>query len=408
VATVAQRADTSNTGFTLDYNPKLDTLRALAAIAVLAFHYSGWFGWGWLGVPFFFVLSGYLITSILLESKARVHSFGTYCANFFRRRALRLIPVYALFVAGLMIFGLATHHSGALPSALPYLFTYTFNYALDYVQPPYGHLWSLSVEWQFYLLWPVAVWFLSEANLRRVLVALVCVAPLLRLTSFQWFQLHHFSSGRSAEFTYLMTWTHLDALALGALLAWRPVREFASSKRIIAAAALAVFCAGVMVSALGWYRGFAGQHEALVTLGYPYTLLNFREYVWGYSLLDLFFATVVAGACSTNSFVGIFRWRWLRHLGKVSYGFYLFHYPVILMTSGLLTTLRPLFGESLFSTAWEKLTPSLGLVLSVAFTFLFAHLSYQFWERRFLKLIPRLKRAIDVPRENVSAGNLAN
>src|SRR5262245_13204784 len=164
----------------LTYNPKLDTLRALAAIAVLAFHYSGWFGWGWVGVPFFFVLSGYLITSILLESKARSCSFGDFCVGFFRRRALRLVPVYALFIAGCLAYRAKTAHLSALSSDLPSLLTYTFNFhALDHVDRPYGHLWSLSVEWQFYLLWPVAVWFLSQANLRRVLVAIVCVTPLL-------------------------------------------------------------------------------------------------------------------------------------------------------------------------------------------------------------------------------------
>src|SRR4029453_9766757 len=85
---------------TLPYNSRLDTLRAFAAVAVLAFHYSGWFGWGWMGVPFFFVLSGYLITSILLESKNRTPSFGRFCSDFLRRRVLRLVPVYALFLFG--------------------------------------------------------------------------------------------------------------------------------------------------------------------------------------------------------------------------------------------------------------------------------------------------------------------
>jgi len=383
-------APSSTRPASLKYNPRLDTLRALAAIAVLAFHYSGWFGWGWVGVPFFFVLSGYLITSLLLESKARSAGFGAYCAGFFRRRALRLVPVYALFIAGCLAYRAKTSHLSALPSDLPYLLTYTFNFhGFDHIDRPYGHLWSLSVEWQFYLLWPVAVWVLSEANLRRVLLAIVCVTPLLRLMSVQWFQLHDYSFGESAQFTYIMTWTHFDSLALGALLAWRPAREFASSKRVILVAAAMVFAAGLMVSGLEWYRGYAGRRAELVDFGYPITLSHFREYVWGYSLLDLLFATVVAAACSSNSLSGIFRWKWLTYLGKVSYGFYLFHYPVILMTAGLLGGVTPLFGDSVLSAAWEKLTPSLGFVLSAGLTFLAAHFSYQLWERRFLKLIPR-------------------
>jgi peptidoglycan/LPS O-acetylase OafA/YrhL len=378
----------------LQYNPRLDTLRAFAAIAVLGFHYSGWIGWGWVGVPFFFVLSGYLITSILLENKARTPRFGQFCANFLRRRVLRLVPVYVLFLAGCAAFSVLTRGLSAVPSDLPYLLTYTFNFRLlDDIQRPYGHLWSLSVEWQFYLLWPVAVWTVSEATLRRILIALVFLTPLLRLASVEWFQLHHYVFTDAAQFTYLMTWTHLDSLALGALLAWPVARELASSRRVILVAAIVVFGAGLMVSLLEWHWGFASRREELISLGYPYGLFYFREYVWGYSLLHLFFATVVATAASSNTLAGIFRWRWLTYLGKVSYGFYLFHYAAILVTASLLARISQLLGAPPFRIPLERLTPFLGLVLflgfvlSAAFAFLLAHLSYQFWERRFLKLI---------------------
>jgi peptidoglycan/LPS O-acetylase OafA/YrhL len=394
VATERRRGAPPNSlSAALSYNSRLDTLRAFAAIAVLAFHYSAWFGWGWIGVPFFFVLSGYLITSILLESKDRTPTFGRFCADFLRRRVLRLVPVYALFLLVCVAYSLWTHNAGTLRSDLPYLLTYTFNFeSMDHIDRLYGHLWSLSVEWQFYLFWPVAVWLFSGRALQRILIAIVCLAPLLRLVSFHWFRLHHAPPSDAGQWVYLLSWTHFDALAIGALLAWEDAIEFLSSKRVLVTGAAVVLLAGVLVSALEWYRGYAGANEELVSLGYPFGFYRFREHVWGYSLLDVFFGAVVARAASSKSLAGIFRWRWLAYLGKVSYGFYLFHYPVILITVYLLARLAKDFEGPLIGPAWQMLAPSLGFVLSVALTFLVAHLSYQSWERRFLKMIPRRER----------------
>ena len=331
-----------------------------------------------------------LITSILLESKNRTPTFGRFCADFLQRRVLRLVPVYALFLLGCVAYSIWTRHPGTLPSDLPYLLTYTFNFdSMDHIDRPYGHLWSLSVEWQFYLLWPVAIWFLSERNMRRVLIAIVCVAPLLRLVSFHWLRLQHVPAYDAGQFVYLLSWTHFDSLAIGALLAWDDALEFLSSKRFIVIAAAVVLMAGLLVSVLEWYRGYTGATEELVTLGYGFGFYHFREHVWGYSLLDVFFAAVVATAASSNSLAGIFRWKWLAYLGKVSYGFYVFHYPVILATIYLLAKIAGVFEGSRLGHYWRRLTPSLGLVLAVGLTFLVAHLSYQLWERRFLKMIPR-------------------
>ena len=211
--------------------------------------------WGWIGVPFFFVLSGYLIMSILLESKQSNVSFAQFIGNFFRRRALRLFPAYFLFLTILCVCEIAAHQTRVVRD-MPYLLTYTFNYrSIDMVgRQSYAHLWTLSVEWQFYLFLPFAVWLLNEKTLRRVLLGMVCLAPLLRLLSVRWFT-HSHGSYAACQITYLMTWTHLDTLALGCLLAWSDWRAWFRSRSVRRAAAGAVIAGGVAVVAIGFWDG---------------------------------------------------------------------------------------------------------------------------------------------------------
>jgi peptidoglycan/LPS O-acetylase OafA/YrhL len=165
----------------MSHIPALDGLRAVAIAMVVAFHY-GLLDCGWLGVQLFFVLSGFLITRIL--QAAREQPLGHYLGRFWRRRALRIFPLYFGYLLLLSAVFVATGAPVAFADSALYLFTYTFNLTRPWLQqgsPAFTHFWSLCVEEQFYLLWPLAVFFLAPRRLPQLAIAMIAVAPVARL-----------------------------------------------------------------------------------------------------------------------------------------------------------------------------------------------------------------------------------
>jgi peptidoglycan/LPS O-acetylase OafA/YrhL len=174
------------------FMPELDTLRGVAVIGVLLLHAFYWrygdlsFGrWarifmaltrpGWLGVNLFFVLSGLLITGILLDSKSRPHFYR----RFYTRRALRILPPYY----GLLVLLLVLRSSSAAFVGLSFVYlanmTSFFGVACDY-----GPLWSLAVEEHFYILWPTVVRKLTMRRLAWVSASIVVLVPVFRAVAF--------------------------------------------------------------------------------------------------------------------------------------------------------------------------------------------------------------------------------
>ena len=204
---------------------ELDGVRGIAILMVLFYHgfasamliapysWSGFpafvetlAGLGWIGVDIFFVLSGYLITGILLSSAGKPH----YFRNFYARRALRILPLYYL----VLIF-VAVLYRGAGDYVLLGVF-YLSNFAPIFgVAALYGPLWSLSVEEHFYLMWPWLVSRLKMNGITMLAVAICVVEPIARAVAF-----HRWPTPES-EFSNLglYSWFHFDGLAAGALLA---------------------------------------------------------------------------------------------------------------------------------------------------------------------------------------------
>lgn len=152
---------------------------------------------GWLGVDLFFVLSGFLITGVLLESRGR----SGYYRNFYARRALRILPLYALCVVAIAIV-----YRGAGPFLLACVL-YVPNLApIVGVPLLYGPLWSLAVEEHFYLVWPLVVRHADGARLWAVMLAVCAIDPIVRLVGYQ-----------LGTDTRIYTWFRLDGLAWGAL-----------------------------------------------------------------------------------------------------------------------------------------------------------------------------------------------
>ena len=346
----------------LGHRPGLDGLRALAVLAVLAYH-TGVLRSGWIGVDVFFALSGYLITGLLL---GELDGTGTIALRrFWARRARRLIPGVVLLIGfvvllgGLRLPGWEAPHLDDLVGAV----TYSSNWlrvvaqrdywSLFRTPGPLEHVWSLAVEEQFYLVWPVVIWFVGRRH--RSWIAPVTAGAFVGTSFLQvWLGLH----GASTERLYVGTDTRAPAFLLGALFvvcfdrAGRPARWAIYTVPVTLTWLLA---AGVILdgSSKWTYRGALLVVSALGAS----TVLG---------------AARLPGASPAARFLS---WVPLQRLGRWSYGVYLFHWPIAVALRG-----QQMLGIQRF-------------VLVTALSLGFAAASYELLEHRIrIAGVPRLWR----------------
>jgi len=362
---------------------ELDGLRAVAALSVFAHHaisfpaLARFTSTGWIGVDLFFVISGYLITTILLGMRGAPH----YFKNFYMRRTLRIFPPYYLFLLicfVAVLFSRSYHPSGRLWSSFLFYATSLivilpwYSGALASVPNPASAIevtWSLSIEELFYLLWAPGVRFLRKGALILVVAAVILLAPVLR-----WY-LH---SLQCREYFFFPS--RMDSLAFGAALAliWDSGRRWRIS---------------------GWYviAGLAATASALLLIDNPRGSLWFS--VFGYTLIAVTMALVVAfvlGRAGSGSLAcRALRSKVLVRVGTVSYMFYLLHLFVIRMSTDWFANL------SGFHWADRGFT----LMASLAMTMLLAELSWRYFESPILKLKSRFSSGRT--REAVTTGVLA-
>lgn len=296
--------------------PELDGLRALAILPVIISHccpLGGWWDWGqagWVGVDLFFVLSGYLISGILLDTVGKRH----YYWNFIVRRTLRIFPLYYVC---LLLFTAATLISGSQWQAMQawggvgWFFAYLGNVRIAWISamPPvfsFDPLWSLQVEEQFYLLYPIVVLFFSGLGLRRFLIACAVVAPLLRLS------LLFFDKGTGMT-RYVLMPCRMDSLALGglvALLMRSPRSRTLTFPRVRNGALLS----GTI---------------ALVAVGISPSAYSALMSSVGYTIIDITCALLLIMVLRwpARGAVKWLRWPPLVYTGRIAYGLYLLHAP---------------------------------------------------------------------------------
>ena len=386
--------------------PALDGLRGIAVLLVMVYHfsYAGSFssspvdaayarvsGVGWMGVDLFFVLSGFLITGILYDSRGR----EGYFSSFYARRVLRIFPLYYAFV--LLVLPVAAlvgtpdpaHTLGRLHEHLGWYLGYGVNFMLTF----YGgwkadilstsHLWSLAVEEQFYLLWPPLVLLLSRRALIRTSAALAVAALLVRVGLLL--------GGAGEVAAFVLPFARMDALLLGGLVALG-VRELGSVAPLARRAPDVLAVSGVVAVAT------LASAPARTSYASPWVQTV------GYSAIAVFFAALLVTALAApagSRWARLLRAPSLATLGKYSYALYVFH-PMVMMTlqavgwgpgrfAGLGGTVQ--LGVHLGFTAFAALVS-----LAVAW------LSWNLLERRFLGFKeryatrPRAPEPVPVPR----------
>ncbi len=316
----------------VSYIKSLDGLRGIAVLLVILFHFSMVpfvsFGFevGWVGVQLFFVLSGFLITRILIADKE--NSFSSYVKKFYWRRSLRIFPLYFLYVGILYVLYLLINQPDNFPVVAPFLLTYTFNF---YILSPdwevsrfFSHLWSLSVEEQFYLVWPFVLYFLSVKNFRRFTVALIFLVPIVRLLM----GLVLMNKFQSEEMTgiavYYITFSHFDAFAIGGLISL--INEETKQKLLKYYWFVVSFVPLAGIVNLYNYTGDVNWGN-ITSMGYLIHSLENYQHVWSYTLINILCAFIILKLTQKES--KWLCWHPLVYLGKISYGMYVYHMLVI-------------------------------------------------------------------------------
>jgi peptidoglycan/LPS O-acetylase OafA/YrhL len=345
--------------------PGLDGVRAIAVTAVLLFHANPeWLPGGFLGVDVFFTLSGFLITSLLLAELDRTG--GVRFGRFYLRRARRLLPALVLVLVATSLLAITVAQDAAqrvkedvVASAFYVTNWWYVAHGTSYFEatgrpPLLQHLWSLAVEEQFYLLWPLlmyGLWRIGRLQGVRYGAAAGAIASTALMA---WLAIRDDMPAVSdTARVYFGTDTHAMTLLVGAVLAtlWRPQRFIdALTARGRMLMTLLGSTALVCLVAIFWFVG-------------PTSGALYRG---GFLVVGLVSACVVAGAAVTGTaFAGVLGRQPLRWIGERSYGIYLWHWPIFMV-------LRP--GIDLDADGWGV------QVVRFTLTFAAAELSYRFVE----------------------------
>ncbi len=368
----------------MNYNKSLDGLRGIAILLVIVFHF-GYFGAGWIGVQIFFVLSGYLITSILSAEKEQPVEF--YLKRFYWRRSLRIFPLYFGYLLLLALVYAMSGKPTIFAARWPYLFTYTYNYALLLApfdeSVSFTHFWSLAVEEQFYLCWPFVVYFCSPATLRKVIGVALIACPAIRLMAVLMAHAVVPEHPFPGLFAYSPLPCQFDALATGAGIALlrhdrggRPWLAF----NLVTAAALALALINLTLARPGLWPELNPHNWHLLTttwyafndLGYPLIATERYQYVWSYTVINLWAALLIVNLTRGGRMAHWLSHRFLVHSGKISYGLYVLHYPLL----GLL--------KLVVSFTVLSLTGLITFGIYLLVVYLLANLSFRFFEAQFL------------------------
>ena len=364
--------------------PALDGLRGIAVLLVMLLHFSMMtpngpldsafsltFDTGWLGVDLFFVLSGFLITGILFDAKGGAFFFR----NFYLRRSLRIFPLYYAFLCGvLLVLPWLAPGSMERLDGQGWLWSYLSNFLFVRVgwegMPEHTiHLWSLAIEEQFYLLWPLVVFLFDRKNLIRV--ALIAIAGAIVFRAVAFFIWPNGIAG------YALLPARVDSLAMGGLLALVIRGPEGKSEVSQLARRLLLPGLGLLAAAVGWSMVFSPQEGLLPPLKLHTQLLGYT----GMMLLSGALILLAVAESGSERLRNALTWKPLMALGKYSYGLYMIHVPV----RDVIRMWR--HNVPLPRVLGSQLPAQIGIfILGMGVSVLLALLSWNLFEKHFLKL----------------------
>ena len=382
--------------------PALDGLRGCAILFVLVTHANNLFGGafagsgftrlagvvmnaGWVGVDLFFVLSGFLITRILLDARDTSDSATGYFRNFYARRVLRIFPLYYGFLI-VCLFSLP-RVSAALFKAFDQvsaadrasLLAYFYNFRVALTQRPLANFhifWSLAIEEHFYLFWPLLVWLLSRRKLMGLCVTIMALSLALRIIVMRY--------ASSLQVAYLITPCRMDGLAAGALVA-AATRDPIDCARLVRLARPMLLISALDILLIAILSGHFSDAIDFRFAGHEPTRRDSTLVIGpGITALALFFASFLAilvNATTTGPVRRAMEWPPLRSIGAYSYGMYVFHELLLGVSLILGRKLIPNFEQSS-----PLIAKPLTAIWLLAFTYTVAWLSYHLFERHFLAL----------------------
>lgn len=354
------------------HNGALDGLRGVAILSVMLYHFTGSYkganpllrlwsliaGAGWMGVDLFFVLSGFLITGILYDTAHAEHRVR----NFYARRALRIFPLFYGVLFGLLLFTPVLHMHWR-PEHLLYFFylsNVSFLLGRDFQLPSQwvnlGHLWSLAVEEQFYLLWPFIVWRVkNRTTLLRIILAVLIAGPILRALLL--------GTGMNPLDVSRLLVARADSLLFGGGVALL-VRSRSAGR--IPAGKILIVAVSVLTMLLYLAHGPEQSSAWIATLGYSAIAMSCA-------------ALILLAQEGSNWVTALFDKPLLRFFGRYSYGLYLFHGLYFVYLRHVSGRLEHLLHSGLLA---QLLIAVFGFLVSVAL----AVMSYHFFEAPILTL----------------------
>lgn len=392
----------------LAYVRYLDGFRGFFCMLIVAYHWPGErfsISFGWEVLQTFYVISGYLITRILVNDKNKQPAFGEFYNRFLYRRSFRIFPLYFAFIGfWTLVYFISIISSSSFLQKITeevgrnglMLYTYIYNFmgfinhfrGVEYEGSAlFSHLWSLSLEEQFYLSFPLVVYFLTIRQLRVALLVVVVVTPLIRYFGYEWLYSINPDNKWVSVNLYRMAPFQADSFALGSLLA---LTGFKRIRRPVRATLILLGLIALVYAANRWYV-VAFEGSSFEEIGgnrrLEQWLTHNYQHVYLFTLVNLGAAFIVM--CFERGH-GLIPWLFdnkiLSYFGKISYGIYVYHVPVLYFWLITYHKLVPKWVAQKYPFLFELggWIPFWLLVLG------FSHISYYYFEEYFLKLKERL------------------